>query len=80
MTDPCFEQIILDAPLHQVALHAMPRHLLVAADALPVIPRQRRQVRDLQPVLVGQALCIVRLVPARGRLVCLYCFLLIPEL
>lgn len=79
MAYPRLEEIVFDAPFHQVITDRAPCHLLITLNPPLVIAFQRAQIPNLQPQLIRQRLGIISLVPPGRNVKGLHGPLVIPQ-
>lgn len=74
MTDPSLEEVVFDAPFHEVIVKARPGHPLKLSDRGLVISLKRSKIRDLEEELVRKGFGVVALIPLRSCVVGLLFF------
>jgi hypothetical protein len=76
VTDPSLEEVVFDAPFHEIIVEARPGHSFKLGDRGLVISFKRGKIRDLEEELVRKGFSVVTLIPLRGCVVGLLFFLL----
>lgn len=76
MTDPSLEEVVFDAPFHEVIVEARPGHPFKLGDRGLVISLKRGKICDLEEELVRKGFSVVALIPLRSCVVGLLFLLL----
>jgi hypothetical protein len=63
VTDPSLEEVIFDAPFHEVIVEARPGHCFKLGDRGLVISLKRGKICDLEEELVRKGFGVVALIP-----------------
>jgi hypothetical protein len=74
VTDPSLEEVVFDAPFHEVIVKARPGHPFKLGDRSLVISLKRGKIRDLEEELVRKGFGVVALIPLRSCVVGLLFF------
>ena len=76
MTDPSLEEVVFNAPFHEVIVEARLGYSFKLGDRGLVISLKRSKIRDLEEELVRKGFGIVALIPLRSCVVGFLSFLL----
>jgi hypothetical protein len=76
VTDPSLEEVVFDAPFHEVIVEARPGHPFKLGDRGLVISLKRGKICDLEEELVRKGFSVVALIPLRSCVVGLLLLLL----